>query len=348
MKTRLRKNKGGTYSVVIKGPDGRDKSIKTSATTKEEAHRLAKEAEIKELQVSSDVGILRSMATSVMLSGRRLTCTSAAQDYLKCLGKLGRSPGTVERTRVILDQWCRDYGVGDMMVNAFTDDHVSRFINAKDGTTIATRRSRLSGVRGFCEWLGDHGYRPDNPAGAKRVSVDLRSLSHKEKEPKVRVPVTHKEYLRIIDEAPIFWRFATMFSYWLGLRMVDIACLEWEQFTSSEIIAWTRKSGARVALPLADEITGGGILLDALGGIPIEDPKYLFPVERKMALDMGRRANLSVDYGRLLRRVGVEGKSFHCLRHSFATRLKENGMELKDIARLIGHSDEKTTEIYAH
>ena len=51
----------------------------------------------------------------------------------------------------------------------------------------------------------------------------------------------------------------------------------------------------------------------------------------------------------ILKKLEIRNLNFHALRHTYATRLREQKVDIKVISELLGHADWKTTQaIYIH
>lgn len=77
-----------------------------------------------------------------------------------------------------------------------------------------------------------------------------------------------------------------------------------------------------------------------------EDNNLVFPNEVGRVIDA---RNITKRYKTVLKRADISYRKFHALRHTYATRLFENGVPLKTIQVLMGHSSmDITVNIYTH
>ena len=80
-------------------------------------------------------------------------------------------------------------------------------------------------------------------------------------------------------------------------------------------------------------------------GPAYNENNLLFPSSTGTYLDIN---NIRASWKRALIGANIPYKKFHALRHTYATQLIKNGVDLLTVSRLLGHSSIKTTEVYAH
>jgi len=175
------------------------------------------------------------------------------------------------------------------------------------------------------------------------------------REHKLPVVLSREEVRRIIRCVRIdVYRVCLTTIYACGLRLTEGAHLEIPNVDSSRMLLHVTGKGKRDrCVPLST------VALDLLRQHwrTHRSPRWLFPAptrhgtEYSVAHDAGPldRSSLQSAFRCALKRSGVHKRAHvHTLRHSYATHLLEDGVNLRLIQVYLGHSSPKTTAVYTH
>jgi integrase len=130
-----------------------------------------------------------------------------------------------------------------------------------------------------------------------------------------------------------------------GMRLGEILKLEWPHvdFARAEIylISTNTKTltfrPVPITAPLLTELEHLKAEFVSIEG----KPDLVFGVETNVKRSFKTACELAgIKHG------GIDGLTFHCLRHTAGTRMVKRGMSLAEVARILGHADIKTTYRY--
>lgn len=150
-----------------------------------------------------------------------------------------------------------------------------------------------------------------------------------------------------------------------GLRIGEICALKWENIDFTEKVIHIRATIARVKQSQEDGGQGTHLVIDkpktkaSIRDIPI--PSVLMPILKEIKqrsssvfVISGKDSFLSprtyeYRYHRLLDECGIQSINYHALRHTFATRCIEVGVDVKTLSEILGHANVATTlNTYVH
>lgn len=340
--------KGNYYHAAFRSESGKTITLTTGQTTKEAARQAVKDAGIDQLEAAAATGRLTNEAIGRIKTGGKLTMESASVHYLKACRANGKSEQTIERERGTFARFLKQTRLGAVPPTAVTEEQIRTWVNDEESESkLGSRLINLTTVRTFFKFCVFRGWTCANPARNVRVNRNL--LSHEQKERKQKTPFTKTEFTQMLHataedgaQAGLFWHFAILLGWETGARLADISTAEWAQFDEAgHFICHTRKTGARIALPISEKMQ------ELVASLPATNRYHLFPQERATVLDVKRRAALSVQFSRLLGRLEIGGRSFHSLRHTFVERMRQHGSTWEEIAEAIGHACTETTKGYA-
>ncbi len=183
-----------------------------------------------------------------------------------------------------------------------------------------------------------------------------------------RRPFTIPQLRAILNVADSEWRSMVTFGLYTGQRLGDLAMLTWRNIDlqQNEIRLVTRKTHKSVILPIAAPLRR---LVEGMAGS--DDPDApLHPRAFAIMHAQGKSGHLSNQFADVLAQAGLREKkphrknkddvagsgrraraaqlSFHCLRHTAVTMLKEAGVPAAVVMEMVGHDSEQMSKVYTH
>lgn len=172
--------------------------------------------------------------------------------------------------------------------------------------------------------------------------IEIRSAKEYTKLPTV---LSRDEIGKILDTTTNFkHKLMLGLSYGAGLRVSETVNLKVQDLNLDELTLVIRQSkGQKDRVSLVPEKLVDSIKI-LIVGKGIND--FVFASERGGKLTT--RTAQKVFENALKKSAVHKQATFHSLRHSFATHLLENGVDVRYVQELLGHSNIRTTQIYTH
>jgi site-specific recombinase XerD len=136
-----------------------------------------------------------------------------------------------------------------------------------------------------------------------------------------------------------------MLTYGCGLRLEEVCMLKPADIGLDRKVVWIRKGkGKKDRMVMLDDTLAPYVESWLKNGC---GKTYFF--EGYTPGNHLSKRTIEKIYTNSCEKQGIDAQGgIHSLRHSFATHLLEQGVDLRYIQELLGHASSKTTEIYTH
>jgi len=156
--------------------------------------------------------------------------------------------------------------------------------------------------------------------------------------------LTLDEEQRLVTMAPSWLQELIVFAIHTGMRMGEILALAWNgvDLFRRTLTVFKSKNGERRTLPLNQTVLGLLTRKYAVRSLTVD---LVFHSQTQTPLDPD---NLRRAFRIAITKATIVDLHFHDLRHTFATRLVQAGVDLYKVQRLLGHKSPMMTQRYAH
>ena len=231
---------------------------------------------------------------------------------------------------------------GDYAITEITPKTINEYKNTRrlEGASPATINREIALMKhAFNLALKEWAWVSDNPV--LKVSM--------EKEPPSRDRwLSYEEEVNLLAASPQWLKEIIVFAAETGCRRGEILSIQWKDVDTFQktVTIFGKKTGERRTIPLTErafEVLKGREKVRTNIREITGDLVFTYPAGRKVNIHTLRSA-----FEDALMKAEIQHFRFHDLRHTFATRLAQTGVDPYTIQKLMGHTSFTTTQRYAH
>ena len=222
-----------------------------------------------------------------------------------------------------------------------------------NGSSLATRNIKLVSIKEYIRYCAHH------DIALVPLQLSVSKIKTKKVIPKQHNWIT-KEQVELLLKQPsrnrtgIRDRFIILFLFSTGTRlneMLECRISDIHLNNKDPYIVVTGKGNKRRVIPLTNEIRENmKIYIDLFhqNSSPEDYLIYTIHDSRKHKMSQDNVQRIIKKYSHMARKIDTDMPELHphMLRHSFGAILYRSGMSRAEIAKLMGHDQESTTEIY--
>jgi integrase len=212
------------------------------------------------------------------------------------------------------------------LVAEYQDDRLEEVREATVYQELSLLRRMFNVARKRWKWV------KDNPVSDGDLSFSVGNRNARDRW------LTVEEEQMLLQKAtnPVWLRSLLTAALHTGMRRGELLALVWKDIDFQKRLVRVEKSknGEKRSIPMSQT------LYDTLKAVKVRNISgTVFPISTR---------SVRVAYDKALEKVEITDFHFHDLRHTFATRLVQNGVDLYKVQKLLGHKNIAMTQRYAH
>lgn len=273
-------------------------------------------------------------------------------------------PSTFQRYEGIYRNYIKDSTIAGVPPKDLTTLQLQNFYNKLSETHSYSQLNTLNSVfKVFYNWCIDNGYSIKNPCSKvilKGNKSQIAADKHKE------VEILTENEIKIIKDYIKGSSFELIFLLDLttGLRIGELLALDWGHIDLKKKELSIEKSVKEVYVYDSDtqkhieSIFQTPKTNNSYRKVPI--PDALIPLLKKEKQQQKsllfcnenneplKAKNVANEWRKILIKCKIPHKKFHAIRHTYGSMLLKNGVDIKTLADLMGHTTISITQIYLH